>query len=416
MNNINSILVYYSGYGVKRLIGRLTMNHMKPVFSYDVNWINDGLPLSPLKMPLESHQSKSLYYGQNASAHYLCGLLSDSLPDGWGMLLMDRFFQTKLNKHPSEINVLDRLAYISETAMGALTFEPEHNLEHTQTIIDLLTLAQENQKVLTGQDSTVLEQLLYIGGSPQGARPKARVYYNQKKQSLSTEKTNEHIEPWLIKFPSQREDKSVCLLEYLYANYANKANLQMPEHHYFPINEEYSAFGVKRFDRNDHNQKIHIHTLSGLLDIDFRIPNFNYMQLLRCVRIMTRSQQQVENAYRQTVFNVIFNNKDDHTKNFSFIMNEKGKWSLSPAYDITFNTGINGYHQMDICGEAKHPSQQHLLQLAKSANINTKNALSIIDEITTLAENFIHQLQHYAIKDEKFIQKIIFENINRMCK
>lgn len=136
----------------------------------------------------------------------------------------------------------------------------------------------------------------------------------------------------------------------------------MPKHHYFDIDSKYGAFGVERFDRilngtsgqsNPTFERVHIHTLAGLLDLDFRLPSLDYLSYLRCVRMMTQSQIQVEQAYRHVVFNVVTNNKDDHSKNFSFMMDKNGNWSIAPVYDITYNAGINGYHQMDVCGEAR---------------------------------------------------------------
>ncbi|MDP8080111.1 type II toxin-antitoxin system HipA family toxin [Phocoenobacter skyensis] len=381
-NIIQSIAVYFAGYGQYRLVGRLGLDRQRPVFSYDPTWLANGLPLSPIEMPLYTPNSNKLYYGEHRSSQYLCGLLSDSLPDGWGMLLMDRFFRQKLGKEPHDITVLDRFAYIGKKAMGALVFEPEHLIDTDNEALDLITLAQANQQVLEGKDTDILSQLLQVGGSPQGARPKAQIYFEPKSQIVSTINLSNQAESWLVKFPAQNEHKSVCLLEGLYADFAKCSGIEMPEHHYFDLSKEHSAFGVKRFDRHN-GERIHIHTLAGLLNTDFRLPTLDYTQLLRCVRMMTRSQKDVERAYRQVVFNVIFNNKDDHTKNFSFIMDEMGKWSLSPAYDLTFNTGING---------------------------------SIIDQIMLSAEQFLNVIKDYPLQKDlsNTVQKTIKANIKRM--
>ncbi len=417
MSLLSSIAVYFSGEDTPRLIGHLTMHGQRPVFAYDPTWMANGLPLSPVEMPLEGSHATRLYYGNHRSSHYLCGLLADSLPDGWGQLLMDRFFRQHLKKLPHEVTVLDRFAYIGKHAMGALTFEPEYTQESEQHYLDMLTLAQENQAVLLGKDTDIIEQLMYIGGSPQGARPKALVYYDEHSCTVSTQPSQMHDEPWLVKFPAQGEDKGVCLLEHIYAEYVRKAGIVMLPSAYFDIHHEYGAFGVKRFDRKK-SQRIHIHTLAGLLDTDFRIPTLDYTQLLRCVRMMTRSQQQVEQAYRQVVFNVIFNNKDDHSKNFSFVMDLSGKWSLSPAYDITFNTGINGYHQMDICGEAKAPTREHLLQLAKVVDVERKFAIEVIDNTIALAQDMIKEVKAYPLNKElvQMLIQVVSNNLKRVIE
>lgn len=407
--------IYYRGLGAKRLIGQLTMNGRRPVFGYDAAWITNGLELSPIEMPLRA----APYYGTHASSHYLCGLLSDSLPDGWGILLMDRFFRKTLSNAAS-INVLDRLAYIGDSAMGALSFEPQHDLSADTIDTNELTLAKlaaANQTILSGQDIDILAELIVIGGSPQGARPKALVLYNDTSNFITSNLTSENpsATPWLIKFPAQSEHKSVCLLESLYADMAKQADLGMPAHHYFDIDNKYAAFGVERFDRIG-NKRIHIHTLAGLLDIDFRTPSLDYLQYLRCIRMLTQSQVAVEDGFRHAVFNVIFNNKDDHSKNFSFMMDEAGRWSLSPVYDIAYNSGMNGYHQMDVAGEARYPTLTHLLKLAKLADIKQNKAKSIIDQVVSVAEGFLTVINNYDIEKELSNQVIhdIKANIKRM--
>ena len=413
---ISIVNIYYQGFGDKRLIGKLTMDGRRPTFGYDAAWLADGLELSPIEMPLRS----APYYGTHASSHYLCGLLSDSLPDGWGMLLMDRFFR-KTMSHATSINVLDRLAYIGNSAMGALSFEPQQDLSAADidiTDFTLAKLAAANQSILSGQDSNILAELIVIGGSPQGARPKALVLYDEATEFITTDLTSEQpsAAPWLIKFPAQSEHKSVCLLESLYADRAKQAGLNMPAHYYFDIGEKHAAFGVERFDRMG-NQRVHTHTLAGLLDIDFRTPSLNYLQYLRCVRMLTQSQVAVEEGFRHAVFNVIFNNKDDHSKNFSFMMDKAGRWSLSPVYDLAYNSGMNGYHQMDVTGEAQHPTRSHLLKLAKQADIKQNKAQAIIDQVASVAGDFLTVIRDHNIEKELLNQVIrdIKANINRMA-
>ncbi len=413
---ISIVNIYYQGFGAKRLIGQLTMDGRRPVFGYDAVWIADGLELSPIEMPLRS----APYYGTHASSHYLCGLLSDSLPDGWGMMLMDRLFRV-MGKPVQQVNVLDRLAYIGDSAMGALSFEPQHNLSDDAIDTNKLTLAKlaaANQTILSGQNSDILAELIVIGGSPQGARPKALVLYDELSDFITTDAASKNLSVthWLIKFPAQSEHKSVCLLESLYADMAKQAGINMPAHHYFDIDKKHAAFGVERFDRMG-SQRVHIHTLAGLLDIDFRIPSLDYLQYLRCVRMLTQSQVAIESAFRHAVFNVIFNNKDDHSKNFSFIMDKAGRWSLSPVYDLAYNSGMNGYHQMDVAGEAQYPTRSHLLKLAKFADIKQNKAQAIIEQVASVAEGFLTVINSYDIEKNLSNQVIhdIKANINRMA-
>lgn len=415
--NISSIAVYFDGYGQHRLVGHLTMDGRYPVFGYDAAWVADGLPLSPVEMPLDAPNPQQLYYGKHATSHHLCGLLADSLPDGWGMLLMDRFFRQTLDRPLHEVSVLERFACIGSTAMGALAFEPEFSLADSQSEADLLTLARSSQQILAGQDSELLQQLIVIGGSPQGARPKALVYYDEQTQTMSTVATATESVPWLVKFPAQNEPKSVCLLEALYADCAGQAGILMPPHRYIDISAEHGAFAVKRFDREG-GQRVHIHTLAGLLNADFRLPSLDYSQWLRCVRMLTRSQQQVEQAYRQAVFNVVFNNRDDHSRNFSFVMDAGGQWSLSPAYDLTFNTGINGYHHMDISGNGKNPTAGDLLKLADVAGMKAAKARAVIEQVVAVAESLTQLISNHAIDPllAEQVNRAVAGNIGRMLR
>lgn len=411
---ISTINMFYQGFGERRLVGHLTLANHRPVFGYADSWMVDGFELSPIEMPLRA----TPYQGQNRSAYYLCGLLSDSLPDGWGILLMDRFFRQITENSMRQMTVLERFAYIGDSAMGALTFEPEQPLIPDAVEVSLTKLAHANQTILSGQDSDILSALIAVGGSPQGARPKALVLFDPVSQFVTTDLAtpDSSATPWLVKFPAQNEHKSVCLLEAIYADMAKCSGLNMPAHHYFDIDENHSAFGVERFDRVQ-GQRVHIHTLAGLLDIDFRSPfTIDYLQYIRCVRMMTQSQSQVEQAYRQAVFNVIFNNKDDHSKNFSFAMDKNGQWSISPSYDLTYNTGFNGCHQMDISGEAEHPTLDHLLKLAKQADIKVATAKDMIEQLVTVAQSFLATIGNYPI-NKNLLQQVSYDvaaNINRM--
>lgn len=438
-SSIDAIEVYYDGFGEHRLIGYVTLQNNRPVFGYDPSWLASGYELSPIEMPLQS----KLYQGKHHSSQYLCGLIADSLPDGWGMLLMDRFFRKELSVSVNDVNVLHRLAYIGDRAMGALSFRPIHHSTTDDAELSLSQIAQANEKILSGQDSEILAELIVVGGSPQGARPKALVMFDVDTQNISTDlkqtyqhnthpdDTN-HATPWLIKFPAQHEDKSVCLLEALYADMATQAGLVIPKHHYFNIDSNHAAFGVERFDRvsntissqgneKDHQristlERVHIHTLAGLLDLDFRLPSLDYLSYLRCVRMMTQSQAQVEQAYRHVVFNVVMNNKDDHSKNFSFMMDKHGNWRLAPVYDVTYNTGINGYHQMDVCGEAQNPTLSNLLNLAKLADIKTSHAKAIVEQVVITAEHLLAIIDDYPIHKALIadVQRDINANVSRM--
>lgn len=391
MNRLN---VFYNGYGEHTLVGQLILDNHQPIFQYANSWLNKPLPLSPLEVPASSQ----LYYGYESSQHGLPGFIADCLPDGWGMLLMDRFFRKYQQREKHEINVLERLAYIGSTSIGALSFEPEEDLSQRQEALSLFSLAQASQAVIEGVDTDVLKSLMIVGGSPQGARPKAMVKYDRQTNNISNLFTAQG-EDWLVKFPARNEDKSVCALEQVYAEMARQSGLNMPDSRFFDLGEEYGAFGVQRFDRIN-SLRVHTHTLAGLLNTDFRIPSLSYLQFLRCIRALTHSEPEVLRGFQQCVFNVMFNNRDDHTKNFSFLMDQYGTWRLSPSYDLSFNMGLNGEHNMDIMGDGRHPTRQHLLELANASDINQKKAKDIIERILGVASTLPEHLQKYPIIKE----------------
>ena len=155
-------------------------------------------------------------------------MFADSLPDGWGMLLMDRFFRKYQHREPYDVSILERLAYIGHSAIGALSFEPESSIEEQTVEMDLLTLAQSTQTIVEGRETDVLKSLLIVGGSPQGARPKALVKYDACQSQISTLPTAAG-EDWLVKFPAQGENQSVCAAEHVYALMAKQCGLDMPE-------------------------------------------------------------------------------------------------------------------------------------------------------------------------------------------
>lgn len=345
----------------------------------------------------------------------LPGLIADALPDGWGLLLMDRFFRQHLNKRPHEISALDRLAFIGDRAMGALSFAPATDVALPPQDLKLVELANEIQQVVEDKETAALRQLVLLGGSPHGARPKALVQYDERSGIIST-LDDAAGRPWLVKFPDGSEHKEVCAIERLYSEMARQCKLDIPATKYFDIGPKMAAFGIERFDRCD-GQKVPIHTLAGVLNVNFRVPDTGYDTLLRTTRALTLSEAEVVKAYERCVFNVVFNNRDDHTKNFSFRMDESFAWKLSPCYDLTYCAGPGGYHQMDVVGEALHPAKSHLLQLATTNGIDRSRALDTIQKIVDVASEFKRLAKDYPIRRTTVndIARAIQHNCARMA-
>ncbi|MDN5863381.1 MAG: type II toxin-antitoxin system HipA family toxin, partial [Salinisphaera sp.] len=349
-----------------------------------------GLELSPLHLKLAP-----VSYGDFPGFQMrLPGLIADSLPDGWGLLLMDRLFRQQGLRHPGP---LDRLAYIGNRAMGALRFEPADEPSVDAINWSLLKLARKSERVLVGESEAALKELALTGGSPQGARPKALVQFDAASNQVST-RPDAPGDPWLVKFPAWGEHKEVCAIEQLYAGLARDCGLAVPDSAWFDLSDDLAAFGVARFDRKQ-GQRVPIHSLAGLLHVDFRVPgSADYTAFLRATRMLTRDAREVEKAYAQAVFNVLFHNRDDHPKNLAWRLGADRRWRLAPAFDLTFSDGPMGQHHMDVCGVGDAIERRHLLQLADEGGVPAKAAQAVIDRMLEQAAGFAGRVDKFAVR------------------
>ncbi|MBU3086488.1 type II toxin-antitoxin system HipA family toxin [Acinetobacter seifertii] len=415
---LNRLNVYYNGWGESWLWGTLisstaTTGRPTIAFEYSPEAIQQGVELSSYLLPL-----KGLPFRQGFPTHQmgLPGPVYDALPDGWGMLLMDRYFR-KIGLHPARISPLERLTYISTHAMGALSFEPCVAEMQTSENIPLPQLAQEVQEVLKGEGGEFLQHLLVMGGSPQGARPKALVYRDPVNLEFSTQDSDQH-EAWLIKFPAQQEHPEVCAIEAVYAECLRLCAIETPDTHFFNLPNGLTAFASKRFDRQN-GMRIPMQSLAAYTGADYKVPgSLDYRNFLRATLMCTQDVRERLHAFKRAVFNVLFNNRDDHTKNFSFLMEKNGQWKLAPAYDVTFCEGPGGYHQMDIMGEALNISRNDIHKLGTSeANLTTLEVDEIILTMREIALQFsqiAQRLYPHQIREStlQMIQSRIQQNID----
>lgn len=381
--------VYYDGWGEHWRWGTListTAITGRPliVFEFSDEAKNRGLELSSFKLPLAGGKLRRDFPSHQLG---LPGPVYDSLPDGWGMLLMDRLFKRR-RLNPARIGPLERLAYIGNNAMGAMSFEPvalEGQVPEVHVSVD--RLAAEVQQVLNGEGGEFLQKLLLIGGSPQGARPKALVYRDPRTKAFTTAATP-GFEAWLIKFPAKQEHPEVCAIEMVYAECLRMCGIQTPDTQHFTLPDGLAAFAIKRFDRQD-GLRVPMQSLAAFTGADYQTAGtLDYVNFLRATQMCTNDVREKALAFERVVFNVAFNNRDDHPKNFSYIMSPSGEWKLAPAYDVTFCEGPGGYHQMDVMGEALEIRRQAILSLADEAEVPTAAADSIIDRICGVASQF----------------------------
>jgi len=311
----------------------------------------------------------------------LFGLFNDSLPDGWGLLLMDRHLRS-LGVDTRYLTPLDRLAYMGNRTMGALTYEPARGIDDGAFDIDISVMAGNAIKIYEGHTSDMLPQIARAGGSPAGARPKILVYLSEDRMISDETESPEGFEPWIIKFFAQRDHPNSGRIEYAYSLMVQDAGIDMPETRLFYDNNGNAWFGIKRFDRVD-QQRIHMHTLGGLIDADFRLPSLDYTDVLRVTQTLTRNVADVERAFSVMVFNVLAHNRDDHSKNFSYLMDKSGEWRLAPAYDLTCSGGINGEHTTAIAGEGRKPGEEHMLRAGETVGLKSTHMRKIIERVQT---------------------------------
>jgi len=387
---VKQIAVRYCGWGEDWCLARLADDGTMLLFEYVPEALAQGLELSPfyLKLRTDTYSDFPRYL------HRLPGLVADSLPDGWGLLLMDRLFRQHGMRHPGP---LDRLAFIGDRGMGALCFVPSAQMDATPPAWDLLALAEESKRAMSADAGVALRELALTGGSPQGARPKALVQYD-----AGTHQVNTHHDapgaPWLVKFSARGEHKEVCAIEQMYAGLARDCGLEMPESALFDISPTLAAFGVARFDR-ENGMRVPVHSLAGLLHVDFRVPgSADYTTFLRATRLLTRDEREVQKAYARCVFNVLFHNRDDHPKNFAWRLGQDRRWRLAPAFDLTFSDGPSGQHHMDVCGEGMAVSLSHLLRLSAEGGVPPKTASNIIKRMLEHANTFTQRASAFPIR------------------
>lgn len=417
------IAIFYEGWGEKWLWGKLVSSAAltgRPLiaFEYSDDAIRKGLELSRLTLPLNGPRLR-----RDFPAHQLGlpGPVYDSLPDGWGMLLMDRLFKRR-GLHAARIGPLERLTWVGNNAMGAMTFQPvQPEAEQvSREEVPLDQLASEVQEVLSGEGGEFLQKLLQMGGSPQGARPKALLYRDAVTSKFTTSPLP-GAEAWLIKFPARHEHAEVCAIEAVYAECLRQCGIATPDTAYFTLPDGQAAFATRRFDRQQ-EMRIPMQSLAALTGANYQVPGaLDYRTFLRATQICTNDVREKAKAFERVVFNVAFNNRDDHPKNFAYLMSAEGNWTLAPAYDVTYCDGPGGYHQMDVMGEALDIERKQLQRLGEQeAELPTVKVNEIIDRIgeyaaawsDTAKDTFPEQITPATLKA---VQKQINENVRRLA-
>ena len=351
-----------------RVVGTLALaaNH-KVVFQYDDSWLEQGFSIIPFSLPLENQvfvPTKDYFDG-------LFGVFADSLPDHWGRLLLKRLLLAH-EQNPDKLTVIDRLAIVGKSGMGALTYYPEQSFSEENDNTDLDELAFQCQKILHTEYSDKLDELYRLGGTSGGARPKIMTTIND--------------EDWIIKFSAHVDGENAGKMEYDYSCCARKCGITMSETKLFPSEVCEGYFGIKRFDRISDisgTKRVHMLTAAALLELDFEQPSLDYHSLMKLTKIITRdNKDDVENMFRRMCFNVFAHNRDDHSKNFTYLYDESAdSWRLSPAYDLTYSNTYYGEHTTTIDGNGRNPGKKELLAVGTMAGMKKELCMDIITEI-----------------------------------
>ena len=360
-----------------RSIGTLAEQRGTIFFEWDAAYLRDGIELSPFKLP----RAPGLHEHRDPGFGPLPGLFDQSLPDGWGLLLMDRHFRRE-GVEPAAVSPLSRLAYLGTRTMGALTYHP-CAAEPPPTDVDLFALGRNAEDVFAGQADEVLPELMRAGGSPGGARPKVLVGLRGDALVTGDGTLPVGYEPWMVKFAAKSDAAYAGPVEYAYSLMARAAGVSMPDTRLFEVGtgrNKRCFFGVRRFDRQG-GRRLHVQSLANLLNADFRIPSLDYAQLMTVTSRLTGNHADVVAAFRQMVFNVAAHVRDDHGKNFAFFVDADDEWRLTPAYDLTFTEGPGGEHSTTVNGEGKQPTVEDCLAIAELAGIRRRDAAAVFDDV-----------------------------------
>lgn len=417
-------------------IGILHQEVNKPyaIFEYDKEFINSNIQVFPLKMRL----SKNIYQFPlltDAPFYGLPGLVSDSLPDKFGNELIENWLASQ-GKSINEFTALDRLCYIGTRGMGALEYKPSTtDIMDSNEIINVKKMVEFASDILNKRQSIILnvgEQLTYsqfiqVGTSAGGARAKAIIAWNKKTNEVRSGQVlfNDDFDYWLMKFDNVsnngdyglEDDSQYTLVEYAYYLMAIDAGINMNECRIFK-DGKYNHFMTKRFDRVN-GKKMHMLSLGAMAHINYNNPGeCSYEYAAQCMKEIGLSAIEIQQFFRRMVFNVLAINQDDHVKNISFLMDREGKWSLSPAYDLTFSYNPNNkwlrQHQMSINNKLDNITIDDLLEAGNNMEIKKSICLNIIEEVRKVVNSF----ETYAIKagvsDKRIkeIKEIINNNHN----
>ncbi len=372
-------------------------------FQYDDSFLASGIEVSPLRMPL-SAATYSFPSLPEQTFKGLPGMVADSLPDKFGNIVIKRYLES-LSRAEDSLTVLERLCYTGKRGMGALEYEPAVDIGHTSEFIDIDALTKLASEILSEKehlhfkdDGNMITQLMQSGSSVGGARAKTLIAWNPDTGDIRSGQISAGpgYEYWLLKFDGVKNNKDkdtepdsgeYTKIEYAYYLMARAAGINMSECRLYKENGR-SHFMTKRFDRvGEKGEKLHMQSLCAIAHMDFNTPRvYSYEDAFRVMRALKLPRKDFLQLFRRMVFNEYAKNFDDHTKNIAFLMNKKGVWSLSPAFDMTFSYRKDSIwisaHQMLINGKPEGITKGDIMSVAENAGIKKSDAMICEEQVS----------------------------------
>lgn len=357
--------------------GRLAMDRGLAQLEWSPDVIAAKLAIDPYLYP----PLRGVHAARSREFMGLHGFLSDSLPDGWGYIVMRRRL-TKLGVDIATLSPVERLALVGEQGRGALVYTPATTPSDETASLDLDALAAESAALIAGEESSLADTLAKLAGGSGGARPKVHVGFDSRGGiSVGAGEIAQGHTAWLVKFRAPNDAVDIGPIEEAYAEMAEAAGLTVSEHRLIPANKGHPYFATRRFDRPDNGGRLHMVSLAGAIEAPSDVPSIGYDMFLRATREITRRADDVKQAFRRMVFNVLAHNRDDHTRQQAYLMDARGDWRLAPAYDLTFAPGPGGEHYMDIEGEGRRPTRAHVAAVGARHNLSAKEVAATIEEV-----------------------------------
>ena len=393
MQNNSSCLVYIWD----TLIGEMILVKDTVYFRYDKNF---NIEISPLYLPI----SKSTYSFKKLDfQHSIAGVFSDSLPDSFGMKIINGYFERNYKKF--EPNIIDKLLFVGDVSLGALNYKPAIDSIKSKNIpIELKNAKTLKKEILTNNSYTSIRVAIdmYKSFSPAGgARQKMLLNYNKKENKFYIGKEKKKYKSLIVKIDENDKPNygADAITEYVYSLIAKECEINITKTYLFEDDAEYKHFAIERFDIDKNNERLHAHTLAGLLHVE-KSKRIDYADIMRVAKLqLFVAQEDMEELYRRMIFNYVYNNNDDHLKNYTFLMDKQGKWRLSPAYDLMYNN-TNGQRVMMLNINNKISDEIDYSDFEEIANMfKIDKYKSIIKKILETQELFKSMLDE--MMDEK---------------